>query len=285
MRLTPLSQQKIDCPDGKQNQWCFRKYMRHNKKIPRNFMIEGTATRAMVVSGLRKKGSKIEMLDKEGNVLLFKDVVLSYGYPRNNPKKPLKVTNKISLDSDNILLDFFPAISKYNILLAVDTNTDKNISMCGIVIGKVVKTETKLDIQYGVIKCFEFRNLNVEIAEKIALKKVIESILISPPIMSRTPVGIIVDHVPDPSRINKREVPLIDDFYIPENIELIYAGTDNKNDTFLNQMLASADKFAKERLCEINEGKIPEDHLHVVEKEPYTHFRFWFDPNFGIDLA
>lgn len=71
--------------------------------------------------------------------------------------------------------------------------------------------------------------------------------------------GIIVDSdFGSLSAINNRTIPILDDFYLPENIQLIYASSDKKNDTFLNEAISFCDKIAKQvldSLVNINPAK------------------------------
>jgi len=65
-------------------------------------------------------------------------------------------------------------------------------------------------------------------------------------------IGIVVDSEQDYiEAYNKRLKPIIDDFYLPENFELMYASADASNDTILNQAITYCDKTATQRIKEL----------------------------------
>jgi hypothetical protein len=52
-------------------------------------------------------------------------------------------------------------------------------------------------------------------------------------------------------RFNSREVPIYADFFLPENVYLIYASADLKNDSIVNQLIAFCDEQATQCLSEL----------------------------------
>ncbi len=129
-------------------------------------------------------------------------------------------------------------------LFAIDTNSivSKNRSLsCGIA----------CEIHEGalhLVKCFPDYT-KVENPEKINWVRFIKDIQQKPAYSPSHYFGIIVDSdLGSLSAINKREAPILDDFFLPENIQLIYASSDKKNDTFLNEAISYCDKIAKQVL-------------------------------------
>jgi hypothetical protein len=162
------------------------------------------------------------------------------GIKREN-KPGFKVITKFT---DTNISGLSANASPFTHLFAIDTNSivsKKRSLSCGIA------CEIHEDTLHFV-KCFPDYT-KIENAEKTNWIRFIKDIQLKPTYSSKHYFGIIVDsdlgHL---SEINKREVPILDNFYLPQNIQLIYASADKKNDTFLNEAISFCDKIAKQVL-------------------------------------
>ena len=64
-------------------------------------------------------------------------------------------------------------------------------------------------------------------------------------------IALIIDHsLGEIEKINSREIPLFEKFFLPKELILFYASGDGakKNDTVLTQALCEADRFSTEHL-------------------------------------
>ena len=89
-------------------------------------------------------------------------------------------------------------------------------------------------------------------------------------------IGIVVDsdlgNIPD---YNTGKKPIIDTFYLPDKITLLYASSDAGKEYLPNKLIAVCDKEANTLIRHIQTNPENTSHLVKVSGEPYTHFRFW----------
>ncbi len=79
--------------------------------------------------------------------------------------------------------------------------------------------------------------------------KVIDGLLRSELFNSNWAYGIVVDSDLDIlQKINAREEPIFDDFFIPENVTLIYASADSGKETLINKLIRATDRVARNSL-------------------------------------
>ena len=80
----------------------------------------------------------------------------------------------------------------------------------------------------------------------------IEQIMTHPKVEQRHRIALIVDHdLESLDSFNRRSVPLYDGFYLPENIDLIYAAADGGTDFVGARLMRMADREAAMELTRI----------------------------------
>jgi hypothetical protein len=173
--------------------------------------------------------------------------------------RPGKTSKKVLRMEDSGTTSKFDAlIKKYSLLVAIDTNTATiggttyHVGYaCHTVLNEKKEIE-KVDpfpgrfILTGEVDNPEFRNIR-------SLIQALQQIKFDPVAKFEDHfIGIVTDSdLINHSDYNKRKIPLIEDFYLPENVELIYA-SDGSSDTTFNKMIMwchkqSADLFKKEQ--------------------------------------
>ena len=250
-------------------------------KKPRERRITLDFGRAVPVNGLYvdKRSGRAAFL-RNGRPVHAEKAVVESGYYRSKGFKPL-VRAKIS--PTKLYGQPNRALERYELILAVDTNT-KTIECNTIAVTSVVVAQqTKVLVPGKTVlycraeQCFEFRN-PIEKPELIGWKTVIEMLQANPVYRSTMKIGIIVDSDLDNlDSYNNRVLPISDGFYLPQNFTLIYASSDNATESVANRLLKVAHATASRVLRQICE-RGDEENLSVVENRRYSHFRIWNAP-------
>lgn len=259
------------CGSGKKYKKCCL-----NKK-PRIVSITMDMGEPVDVNGVKiSPTGSIELL-KDGIPLMPANAYHTINFDR--PKGP-KILNKTPLDPNKLIIDSNLALEKFDRIFAIDTNTktinDENVSVSCVVLCKLSRDKNDLLIaKVAPIHCLEFRNIQ-GITENIAWMKAIQLITANPSYSVNMKLGIIVDSdLGNISSYNNRSKPFYSDFYLPQNIELIYASTDVGKEYLANKLISLCDKEATKLLEDIALNNVSNENLHKINDEPYTHFRFW----------
>ncbi len=231
----------------------------------------------VAANGLRISPTGSVELLKDGVPLVPVDAYHDVNFDR---EKGPKIINKTPLDPSKLIIKPNIALEIFDRIFAIDTNTKvvngEIISVTCIVLCKLTRDRNKLLIaEFAPIHCLEFRNIQ-ELAENIVWMKAIKLIITNPSYNMNLKFGIIVDsdlgNIPS---YNNRSKPIYSDFYLPQNIELIYASTDVGKEYLANKLISLCEKDATKLLRDIILNKVSNENLHEVNNEPYTHFRFW----------
>jgi hypothetical protein len=140
-------------------------------------------------------------------------------------------------------------------VFAIDTNQRKmlgNTYSVGVVSGVQVKPNDKglLDIEAKVIDYLPQIGRQEKLENK-NWKLFIENYL-SVPENRKVSTGIIVDSdLGSIDKYNSKSLPIYENYFLPENIELIYASADTKNDTIINKLISFSDEESTKYLNEL----------------------------------
>jgi hypothetical protein len=175
-----------------------------------------------------------------------------YDRPGKTSKKVLRMEDSGTTNNFDVL------IKKYSLLVAIDTNTATiggTTYHVGYACHTVLNEKKEIEkvhpfpgrfILTGEVDNPEFKNIR-------SLIQALQQIKFDPVAKFEDHfIGIITDHdLINHSAINKRNQPLIEDYYVPENVELIYA-FDGSADTVFNKMIMwchkqSTDLFKKSK--------------------------------------
>lgn len=179
-------------------------------------------------------------------------------YPR---KKGIKILNKISIPGVPPLITPDNIFSYFNVVLAIDTNTDtiNKVSVCAIssVYPDASKGHStfKIDPQKGMsvgrisgnvllesIFVFKSREENNENA---AWHLLFELIRQYSQFEVKTRIAVVVDSdFSNLEKYNFKQLKYFDGFLLPNGISLIYASADTKNNCLLNYSISFCDRNA-----------------------------------------
>ena len=201
-------------------------------------------------------------------------------YRRN---KRDKVLNRSKLNPKNIIVDPNRQYIEYNRIFAVDTNS-KKIKAEVICVTAIILCEVETAITYnGIVgkhsthRLIEFRNPEYN-AEKMGLVLFISEIMANRDYDPTMKIGIVTDHDLDNlESYNNHEKPLIKDYYLPGNFQLIYGSSDvGKKDYLPNILMSFADKASSQLLKQIEH----KDEYGFVSQLPkmgamFSYYRVW----------
>lgn len=225
------------------------------KKIKRK-----AKTRAPLIAPHFDKHVEIGRLDLQDGILSFysstgekiipTQVEIGDAYNRKSGK--IKVINSVQVDNTRIDLNSHTALTAFQWLFAIDTNTrvhnGSRISVSSSVLAFLeINEPTSMPNWTAKVvpqDAFIFCNAKVN-PEIIAWKELINRIRRSPHFNSSMKIGVIVDsELGRISSINARKTPLLGDDNLPDNFQLIYASGDVGADYPHNKLLRICDRIS-----------------------------------------
>jgi len=158
-------------------------------------------------------------------------------------KKGQKILYDIPVDVNNLSLNY---LKQFDYIYAIDTNIKevegRLMSVCYCA---KYNPLTKEGFMRGPI-CFED---NPNVTEQSNWGELIKDIMKQDEYSSNLKIAIVVDSdYGNIQKYNSRELPIANQFYVPENFTLIYASTDSGIENLPNQMISECDKLAKKYL-------------------------------------
>ena len=173
-----------------------------------------------------------------------------YNRDSGKPKTTLR------FDLDRATFDVMNILNHINVIVALDTNTDKKSNKSVAVAAIFLVLGQRDAYEFHFMKCLTCRFINTTDIESelVALNSFIQAIKEGQIgyILETDQVLIIIDHnLGKLEQYNRRVLPLIDDnalSILPNNINLAYASTDQYNDSVSNQMLQECDRGASDIL-------------------------------------
>lgn len=189
-----------------------------------------------------------------------------------------KLIHRLMVSPENLTFDPNIALTRYTWVLAVDTNKPEiglpNVVFTGIAQAKIIpQTDRILEIIIYRGTVLELHNLNGP-SERFGWAFVCKSIINLP---QEALVALIVDSdlgsIPS---INRREEPIIDDYYLPDRFELLYAA-DKGGGYIANQLLRLCDRNTREvarHVASTQTLSLP-PLMEAHPEDPYTHIRVW----------
>ncbi len=236
---------------------------KNSKKETRHTQINVTFRQPMYFSRacLTMDGRSIQIYGRPASILDLPDSLLSPSEVEvltfYEGKEKRRIINAFYFEDASPPATVHRLLERYNHLFAIDTNTVKFNDIGTISFTTVYKGLLKdLGGAYGQSSgetVFQDYRLNVpdnpEVsAWRVLISRIQES---NPKLLGR--IGIIVDsELGKLKDINFRRAPLIDDFYLPPNFELIFASDKSgKEEYFSNKLIAACEANSKRMLEEI----------------------------------
>ena len=195
--------------------------------------------------------------------------------------KGKKVVSRVPI-LDRAYFEINDALEKnFDIVFAIDTNTRKirefSISVSGVIKCQKVFAIDPIAIakrywQFFTPFCMEFTEVKSK-PENLAWMMLIDYLTSPSKHMLNKRIGLIVDSdLGNLNQYNLRISPIYERFFLPKNIQLIYASSDVGREFFPNQMLKLADKASNMCLKALEAGDIPFN-TEKMEGMPYRGYR------------
>jgi hypothetical protein len=218
---------------------------------------------------------EITMFGENGISLQHASATVERLYERHKGPKilsrvPLPQQAPLAVDSNIALLHF-------DTIFAIDSNSrtinGRIVSVAAVTLCKWSQRDPLPIISFATINAMEFRDIDCH-PDLLALKHFLIRLSKNPDTMAAGRIGIVIDsHLGDLHKIETREIPLLDDYFLPAWVSIIYA-SDAANDRLPNRLLRESDKAADNLLRQIECGDWRED-----SQEPFSdhgsYFRIW----------
>lgn len=200
----------------------------------------------------------------------------------DRPKKP-KVLSKVSTGNRVAKVSINKAITDYDQLLAIDTNTKevagRALSVTAVVIAKLRSSATgRFVFQYEIPAFIAFTSLQGP-PERLGWVFALKELLRCNRISLNSSIGMIVDSdlglLPE---FNSRRMPLIGNEYLLGCVELLYGSADiGSSELIPNRLIKEADKVSSRILKEYADGGRDLD-LRIVPGNPcLTYAIHWLN--------
>ena len=263
MKESQSRNSKCSCGSGKNYKNCCKKKSRNKKRFnfityeakPEHANEDGVIRISLFIDGIN---GKMDVFNADTNESFLKDgSKFQTGYFRESGKP--KVLSEIPSMDGHHYTDLIRQILKYDRLVAIDTNTYKeeegiiSIGIAHQVFG--IPSEEGFKFHYiPVNRPFLIRG-NSEKPENQNWMNLLKFITNHKNHNPNFKIGIIVDsdlaNIPS---FNRREKPIFENYFLPDNFELIFA-SDTANDSFLNQAIKKCHSLANEAYIEFFKKK------------------------------
>jgi len=190
-----------------------------------------------------------------------------------------KILNRIDLHCNEVQANTNSIFLGYDRVFSIDTNTriidNQKVSMSGVVLCRLKPSKSGALALFAPVNGLEFRDIN-SFPEKVAWRRFFEIMVRHPVYKPLSSIAVVVDaHLGDIQAYNSRNKPIIEDFYLPHKIELIYASSDVGKEYLPNRLISMSDKTATELLKYIKENSGYTQGLIKEKDQPFSSFRFW----------
>lgn len=193
-------------------------------------------------------------------------------------KKGQKVLNRTPLQGTDLKLDADHALEDFDLIVAIDTNTNviagQNVSATGVILGTwLLDPESGLkSLSYRTPFCLEFVDLS-EPRERIGWVMALKELFSKRLIPAGASVGVVVDaYLGEIPMINSRHQAIFGDVFLPPNITLIYSSADSGGEFVSNKLIKFADKAAGQVLAYLESGRA-EPNKESVSGRPFKSYR------------
>lgn len=205
------------------------------------------------IGGFDSKDGFFSFMDSNGNKVIPNSVTIGDSYTKESGKT--KILNQINASHEKINLNPNENLQVFDWLFAIDTNTKKygksKISIsCSAFFQITLKDPVSSNgvatqdwhARVSMQSAFMFRNPTVN-PELVGWQELINRIKKSPEFNKTLKVGVIVDSELDNlSKMNRYEIPVIGEHYLPNNFQLIYASSDAGAEYPHNKVIRMCDK-------------------------------------------
>lgn len=262
---------KCSCGSGKQFKNCCKNVKQRTIKYeldPRNTAeLEGLViTQQGQLFGL-KNGDNVPLIGTS-------EIELSY-----HRKKGPKVLSRGPVDPQRCFLNASLPLLEYDYVFAIDTNNrgirgaDVSVA-CFVQCFTEIINSTSAELKYALRGWYELWGIS-EKAENIAWRELILA-LQSDEMFCNARIGLLVDSdLGLHQEYNSQKIPIIEEFYLPDNFELFYASSDSGKQNIINRIFSLCDRRSRD-LLNVLENDDSEESLIPIHGKPFTHVRQWY---------
>jgi len=222
--------------------------------------------------GISQKG-KFFGLKNGTSVPLNGQMSVELSYPRE--KKP-KYLSCGPVDPERLFINPSLPLLEFDHVFAIDTNNriirNQKVSVACIAhcYSENIQTDQAV-LRYTLAAWFEFRNI-IKKPENVAWCELILAIQNEERFKDQKIALLVDSDLGCHERFNNRELPIFDEFFLPDNFSIIYATTDSGG-YLINKIISLCDKRSKDLLAKIE--VVDDEDLLPVQGKPYSHFRQW----------
>ncbi len=231
----------------------------------------------------------IFILDKKGKVVNPKGLVREHYYERD-PKRKLLSRLIAGPNAPTLGIDDADFLATYDLIYIIDTNSPQmndgkvhhltSFLRCSI---KNMGDSYQPEI-YERVGYFHFVNLKNKNSEKVGWINLFNANFFQEDLKANLKIGIVVDsYLAELDAYNAGQTAIIDEFFLPLGVTLMYAGADNK-DNLVNKLISANDHLAKDykRRFLLGEINFPSEDSPMFECESY-----WFlnEKRNGLSLS
>ncbi len=226
--------------------------MNSNSRKPRHVTIGASFGKGPYPDSLKvNPGTGEIQFFREGRLIEPLVSMVDQSYHRKSKEK---VVRKYSVEPNNILLHPDYSIFNLDTVYVADTNTEENLSVTCVLKGKSVfgSNGEKEGVRFRSKPYLVFTDFHIK-PERRAWKQLLENNLSNNDKKTALVVDSDLDLIP---KFNSREIPIVDDYFLPEGVQLIYASADVGKEHMLNKVMSKADKAAKKMIERIKSGDL-----------------------------
>lgn len=226
-----------------------------DKKKPRTEYLYGT-TKGEVT------GFSVTVDPISGKISFGDNIGNTYSETRYERQKGPKVLSRVPQADGMLTFHTDEALKKnFDFICAVDTNTKviqgKTVSATAIMIVTPIPQGEGRFWKFDLPFCLEFVELK-EPRENFGWVVACQELWNASKVTNATRIAMIVDSdLGNINAYNQRKKPLYASFYLPKNVQLLYATSDAAKDEIPNKALAVADSVATQTLRAVEEGRAP----------------------------
>jgi hypothetical protein len=223
-----------------------------NEKKIKNTYLSVKFEKPSQISGFEMSDGKIKIFDENNEVIKIAESSVGSFYESTDRmakgKDPKKICQRMPLLGQTDL-SFVSSLKNFDVLYAIDTSTKDGLSVCAVIRCDLWHLNREVISNISQIHTKSFSN--VENPENFGWFCAIREIINNNFRNLSKRVGIVVDcNLGNIPQYNHRQLPIYSDFFLPPNIQLIYASAD-AGSNFLNFILKKADQEAKNGLNKV----------------------------------
>ncbi|MGA0558273.1 hypothetical protein ACO2Q8_16560 [Larkinella sp. VNQ87] len=228
-------------------------------KKPRNYLVNFEVNPGSELHlRFSKKSGLLEIRGvKNGNRKAIEKIHIIASYSR---EKNEKIMNSTTVDINSFDININDALIKsFNMIFACDTNSliidQKKICVSCLSILSFSTTNNEYFHNPVMSIVFSLELDNASNPERISWAFFIKKISAMKSLPSDAIIGFIVDsELNKIKQINQRQEPIFAEDYLPKNVVIIYASSDNGKEFLANKLISSADKAAKDLMTELKKN-------------------------------